>query len=155
MSIFLANTTGSSPCLGRVPISYSAQESSTRDLAIAYQSVIIAITFILCCIFFVFTILLYQRAKNIASSKTFVTRVGGAIGLSFLIRCILYLIILSVNFVSAVYLFITLMITEVIPMGFLFLVFYSRQLKLASTLVSNASSTSGPRSSSSQSSSKE
>ena len=40
---FLANNSGSSPCVGRVPLSYSTQESDTQTLTIIYQSIIIEI----------------------------------------------------------------------------------------------------------------
>jgi len=45
----------------------------------------------------------------------------------FFQRCILFLVVLSAGFVSAVYMFITLMITEVIPMTLLFVQFNGRR----------------------------
>ncbi len=43
-------------------------------------------------------------------------RIGAIIVTSFMLRCILFIILLAVNFISDIYLFITLMITEVIMM---------------------------------------
>lgn len=143
---FIADSNGSSPCVGRVPISYSKQEKETRDLAITYQAVIIAITFVLSAIFLYFTFVVLQHAKRVASTKSFVMTVGIVITLSYLLRCILFLIVLSAEFVSSIYMFITLMITEVIPMIFLFLLFNQRRIQtLASktTTKTNSGGSSG------------
>ena len=136
ISLFcLANNSGYSPCVGRVPLSYSTQESDTQTLTIIYQSIIIAITFLLVCVFFFYTLKLFQKAKRTSSSKQFVMVVGGVINIAFLVRCILFLILLSASIESSVYLFITLMVTEVLPMCFLFVQFNYRRIaeKLSSS----------------------
>ena len=56
--------------------------------------------------------------------------IGGAIVLSFFVRCILFIIILAVEFVSSVYMFITLMITEIFLLFFLQLQFNSSRIRL-------------------------
>ena len=132
--VILANNSGYSPCVGRVPLSYSTQESDTQTLTIIYQSIIIAITFLLVCVFFIYTLKLFQTAKRTSSSKQFVMVVGGVINIAFLVRCILFLILLSASIVSSVYLFITLMVTEVLPMSFLLVQFnYRRIAELSSS----------------------
>lgn len=146
-----ANSTGYTPCVGRVPVSYSEQETQTRDLAITYQAVIIAITFVLSAIFLYFTFLVMQHAKRVASTKSFVMTVGIVITSSYLLRCILFLIVLSADFVSSIYMFITLMITEVIPMIFLFLLFNQRRIKYIASKTRTNTSLSGSGSSGSTS----
>jgi len=112
--VILDDTSGSTPCAGRVPISYSKQESNTRKLAIAYQAVIIAITFTLSSIFFYFTIVLVRVSQRLSSAKQFIIIVGGIICFCFLMRCIFFIIVLSADFVSNIYMFIVLFLTEVL-----------------------------------------
>ena len=112
-----------SPCPGRVAPNYDQQEEDTRTLTIIYQSLIISVTFILAVLFCYYSYNLIQVAKNLSKSKRFVMVIGGSIILSFLVRCILFIIILAVDFVSSVYMFITLMITEVFLLFFLQLQF--------------------------------
>ena len=52
--------------------------------------------------------------------------VGGTFTITFLSRTILFLIILVVDFESAIYMFITLFSTEVLVIGFLIIQFYKK-----------------------------
>ena len=110
---------GESPCPGRVAPSYDQQEEDIRTLTIVYQSLIIAVTFILAICFSYYSYRLVVILKDVTQSKQFVMVIGGVIVLFFLIRSILFLIILVVDFTSSVYMFITLMITEVFLILFL------------------------------------
>ena len=114
---------GESQCPGRVAPSYDKQEEDTRTLTIAYQSILIFITFLLGAIFCYYSYNLIQMSKNVSKSKRFVMVIGGVIVVSFFVRCILFIIILAADFVSSVYMFITLMITEVFLLFFLQLQF--------------------------------
>ncbi len=53
---------------------------------------------------------------GVSSAKKFIFRIGAVIVSAFMLRCVLFIILLAVNFISDIYLFITLMITEVIMM---------------------------------------
>ena len=114
---------GESPCPGRVAPSYEKQEEDTRTLTIVYQTLIIAVTFILATLFCYYSYNLIQISKKVSRSKRFVMVIGGVIVVSFFVRCILFIIILAVDFVSSVYMFVTLMITEVFLLFFLQLQF--------------------------------
>ena len=120
---------GESPCLGRVAPSYDKQKEDTRTLTIVYQSLIIGVTLFLAICFCYYSYRLVVILKEVTQSKRFVMVIGGAIVLSFLIRCVLFIIILAVEFVSSVYMFITLMITEVFLLFFLQLQFNSPNVK--------------------------
>ena len=120
---------GSSSCPGRVALSYDKQEEDTRTLTIIYQSLIISVTFILGAIFCYYSFTLLQISKDVSRPKRFVMVIGGVIVLSFFIRCILFIIILAADFVSSVYMFVTLMITEVFLLFFLQLRFNSSYLR--------------------------
>ena len=112
----LGDSSGESACEGRVAVSYSEEEEDTRKLAIVYQSIIIAVTIILGTIFFYFSFKMFQSAKRMGKTKQFVVVVGGIFTLAFLIRTILFLIILAADFESSVYMFITLFMTEILMM---------------------------------------
>ena len=114
---------GESPCPGRVAPSYDKQEEDTRTLTIIYQSLIISVTFVLASIFCYYSFTLLNQTKSLSSSKRFVMVIGGVIVLSFFLRSILFIIILAAEFKSSIYMFITLMITEVLVMFFLQLQF--------------------------------
>ena len=142
-------SSGESACEGRVVVSYEDEEERTRTLAIVYQSIIIAVTVILGSIFFYYTLKVFQSAKRMASSKRFVIVVGGTFTVAFLTRTILFLIILAADFASAVYLFITLFLTEVLMITFLMVQFNLRQFSRVAKKVSqtNIMSSSGTLSS--------
>jgi hypothetical protein len=129
-NFLVVNSAGTSPCRGRVPVSYDQQESDTRTLTIIYQSLIITVTFILASIFLYFTIVLIRMTKKMTSSKQFVVVIGGMICFSFLARCIFFLIILSVDFVSSVYMFCVLFTTEVLMMFIVQLQMNLRNMRL-------------------------
>ena len=118
-----------SPCPGRAAPNYEKEEEDTRTLNIVYQSLIISVTFVLAFIFCYYSYTLIQLSKNVSRSKRFVMVIGGVIVLSFFVRCILFIIILAVEFVSSVYMFITLMITEVFLLFFLQLQFNSSHVR--------------------------
>ena len=111
-------TSGESACEGRVAVTYDSVEEDTRTLAIVYQTIIIAVTIVLGSIFFYYTYKVFQSAKKMASSKQFVIVVGGVFTVAFLARTILFLIILAADFASAIYMFITLFLTEVLMIAF-------------------------------------
>ena len=118
-----------SPCPGRVAPNYDQQEEDTRTLTIVYQSLIISVTFFLATLFCYYSYNLIKISKNVSRSKRFVMVIGGVIVLSFFVRCVLFVIILAVEFVSSVYMFITLMITEVFLLFFLQLQFNSSHVR--------------------------
>jgi hypothetical protein len=126
---FFSGTSSDSICDGRVPISYSSQQSKAGNLTIIYQSIIIAVTFLLACVFGYYSIVLFYSTKQVAVANQFVLGVGVILNVAFLVRCILYLILLSASIVSSVYLFITLLVTEVFPITFLLIQFNLRKLK--------------------------
>ena len=138
---------GESPCPGRVAPSYDEQKEDTRTLTIVYQSLIITVTVILGLIFCYYSHGLIKISKTVNRSKQFVMVIGGVIILSFLIRSILFIIILAVEFVSSIYMFITLMITEVFLLFFLQLQFNSSNLRflLTGSLSVAIQTTSGSR----------
>ena len=143
----ILNSTVTSNCPGRAEPSYEHMSSQIRTLTIAYQSTLIGITAILVGVFLFFTVLLVKASKQHHKSNQFVMVVGGVICFSFLLRCILFVILLAADFVSSVYLFITLMITEVIPMTILLIQFYRYHIQRAitharSTMSSDRSETS-------------
>mmetsp|Transcript_25503 Transcript_25503/g.39776 ORF Transcript_25503/g.39776 Transcript_25503/m.39776 type:complete len:170 (-) Transcript_25503:49-558(-) len=136
--VILDESGGSSACEGRVVSSYDEEEEDTRKLALAYQSVIIAITFLLTSVFFYYTYQVYNNTKKKASSvKQFVIVVGGIFNLCFLVRTVLFLIILAVDFASSVYLFCTIFFTEVVMMIILLIQFNIRYFKLLASAVSD------------------
>jgi hypothetical protein len=143
--------------LGRVPPDYSEQEEDVRTLDIIYQSLIITITFVLAVIFLYYSRRLVSKMNKWSG---FVAVIAGTIISSFLLRCIFFIIVLAVDFTSSIYMFIVLMITEVLMMFFLQLqlnyVYFKKLILGESTSwggsvqstksgsnVSNASATSG------------
>ena len=139
---------GESPCPGRVAPSYDEQEEDTRTLTIVYQSLIISVTFVLASIFCYYSYSLIKQTKNLSHHKRFVMVIGGVIVLSFFLRCILFIIVLAVEFKSSIYMFVTLFITEVLVTFFLQLQFNSSFFR---PLTSTSSSTHGSGSVSRQS----
>ena len=125
-SFFLETTSGKSPCIGRVPDSNEELEKNTRTLAIVYQSIIISVTFFLVLVFLYYTHQLLVVTQYVNKVKKFIHFIGGLITFSFLIRCLLYIIILAVEFTSSIYLFIVLFLTEVLVMFFAGLLFHKK-----------------------------
>ena len=105
--VILKEEGGESPCPGRVAPSYDKQEESTRTLSIIYQSLIISVTFVLGAIFCFYSYTLIILSKRVSRPKRFVMVIGGVIVFSFFIRCLLFILILAIEFVSSVYMFIT------------------------------------------------
>jgi len=136
-----------SACPGRVPDSYVRENHNIRTLAIVYQTIIITITFILALVFFYYAYLLFSASKHISRAKRFVLIVGGVLVFSFLLRCILFIIVLSLDLKSAVYMFITLFITEILMMMVIALQFTLKVVRTAHSSLSsssNSSAASGP-----------
>ena len=134
-------SSGESACEGRVVVSYDKEEERTRQLAIVYQSIIIGVTIGLGGIFFYYSYQVFQSAKKMASSKQqFVIVVGGTFTIAFLIRSILFLIILVADFASSIYMFITLFLTEVLMMTFLLIQFNQRQFAQVAVIASTSKS---------------
>jgi hypothetical protein len=131
--------TPTTACPGRAEPSYDEMMSQTRTLTVAYQSILIGITAILVGIFLFFTYLLTKSSQHIKRANYYIMIVGAVIGFSFLLRCILFVIILAADFASAVYMFVTLLITEVLPMGILLILFNRYYLFLALSYVSSGS----------------
>jgi len=116
-----------SPCPGRVAASNKDQEDATRTLSIVYQSVVIFITFILACMFWYSSYKLFKMtSKGVSRAKQFIFRIGALIVSAFMLRCILFLIILAADFESSIYMFITLFLTEVLLMFLIQLEFNKR-----------------------------
>jgi len=103
-----------SACPGRVASSTDNIEQSTRKLSVAYQSVVIFFSFVLALLFLISTVRLTRMAKNMSKAKMFAIREGSLIVFTFLLRSVLFIIILAVDFASSIYMFITLFITEVL-----------------------------------------
>ena len=143
---------GESPCPGRIAPSYDKQEEDTRTLTIIYQSLIISVTFVLGLVFCYYSFQLVKLSKNVTRSKRFVLVIGGVLVFSFFIRSILFIIILALEFTSSVYMFITLMITEVFVFFFLQLQFNFAAFRSFLGGTSTGSTTSGSRVGSVQSS---
>mmetsp|Transcript_40661 Transcript_40661/g.56506 ORF Transcript_40661/g.56506 Transcript_40661/m.56506 type:complete len:1260 (+) Transcript_40661:1007-4786(+) len=131
----------SSPCGGRVPVDYSKIEEDTRTLAITYQSIIIAVTVFLTFLYLYYTYVLFQTTKRISRVKQYVTVIGGIICIAFVLRCILFLILLAIELSSSIYLFITLMITEVFMMIAIQFQFHKRHISKMSGSDSRTSNT--------------
>ena len=142
---------GSSPCPGRVAPSYDKQEEDTRTLTIIYQSLVISVTLVLALVFFYYSSHLLSISKNVSRSKRFVLVIGGVIVVSFFIRSLLFLILLAADFISSVYMFITLMITEVLMIFFLQLQFNSQSFRSILGGTSTGSTVAGGGSTSPQS----
>ena len=106
---------------------YSTIEEDTRILAITYQSIIIAVTVLLTLLYLYYSYRLFETTKRISGAKQFVTVLGGIICSAFILRCILFLILLAIELSSSIYLFITLMITEVLMMVAIQVQFFKRQ----------------------------
>ena len=107
---------GVSPCGGRVATDYSDVEDSTRTLAIVYHSVIIGITLFLSLIFLYYTVIILSasQSRSLSGAKEYIVVIGGIICLAFILRSILFLLVLAIQFSSSIYLFITLFLTEVL-----------------------------------------
>ena len=105
-----------SPCPGRVQSSSEQIDDDTRRLSVAYQSIIIAFSFLLGILFAKSSYSLFNMSKKMSRAKTFIFRLAAIIVPSFLLRCIFFIIILAGDFTSAIYMFIVLMVTEVFMM---------------------------------------
>jgi magnesium-transporting ATPase (P-type) len=90
--------------------------------------------------FFYYTYRIYRAAKQQTGSKQFVMVVGVTFIVSFLARCVFFLIILSVGFVSDIYMFIVLFLTEVMMMFFIQLQFNFKLFRLLEIYVKSTTS---------------
>ena len=115
-----------SDCPGRVG-STSSLEDDSRILSIVYQSIIITVTFLLAVVFFQSSYVLFrQSSKGVSSAKHFIFRMGVIVVCSFFLRCIFFIILLAAEFTSSIYMFIVLMITEVLMIFLIHLLFNMR-----------------------------
>jgi hypothetical protein len=143
-------------CPGRVAASNQQLISDTHELSLIYQSIVIFFTFIFGALFWFMSYRLFSLSSStiqfwhilipslnlilgISEAKKFVFRTGAIIVTSFMLRCILFIILLAADFISDIYLFITLMITEVIMM---FLVQLEFNKNTYATVVSTVTGTS-------------
>jgi len=125
-------------CPGRVAASNEQLANDTHELSVIYQAIVIFFTFTLGAIFYYMSYRLFKvTSKGVSSAKKFIFRIGAIIVSAFMLRCVLFIILLAVDFISDIYLFITLMITEVIMM---FLVQMEFNKKFFMNLLSGASS---------------
>jgi hypothetical protein len=135
-------------CPGRVPASNEELESDTHTLSVIYQSIVIFFTFIFGVIFWFMSYRLFKVTSKgsfvfkslsfchltfgipgVSKAKQFIFRIGAILVTCFMLRCIFFIILLAVDFTSAIYLFIILMITEVIMMFLIQLEFNKRFYK--------------------------
>jgi len=142
-------------CPGRVAASNEQLKTDTHTLSVIYQAIVIFFTFTLGAIFWYMSYRLFKvtskgmfacviiyalsltTCEGVSSAKQFIFRIGAIIVSAFMLRCVLFIILLSVDFISDIYLFITLMITEVIMM---FLVQAEFNKKFFTSVVTGASS---------------
>ena len=78
-----------------------------------------------------------------AETKQFVVVIGAIFTFAFLLRSILFLIILAADFESSVYMFITLFITEVLMMTLLLIQFNKRQVQRAGRSATSSATSMG------------
>jgi len=109
----ILDSDGKTDCPGRVPEDNEEQEDNARALLVTYQSVVIFVTFILTMGFIWSSYRLFKISKQVNRAKQFIFRLGVILVSAFLLRCVLFLIYLAADFVSAAYMFCTLLFTEV------------------------------------------
>ena len=127
--VVLKDNNPESDCPGRVPADNSDLEDATRTLSVAYQSIIIFFTFVLGIMFFYSSYKLFKiTSKGVTDAKKFIFRLGALIVSSFMLRCVFFIILLAADFTSDIYLFIVLLLTEVIMIFFVQLEFNKRFL---------------------------
>ena len=108
---FLADTSSSSACPGRIPYDTSSISQQVRTLSLVYQSLIILFILLqtLLFMFYIFNLLKVSTLaplKNVLiSSLTIVT--------GLIARSLLFIIYLAVDFVSTYYVFFTLLCVEI------------------------------------------
>ena len=108
------SSSSSSACPGRA-ITSGASNNEIRQLSIAYQSIIIALALILA-LAFLFIAIYLSSLTSLSSNPKLRSMIICAVAITFgfLARCILFLIILSLDFVSTIYMFLTLIFTEIV-----------------------------------------
>ena len=108
----LANGTTESDCPGRVAADTQKLEDDTRQLSIIYQSIVIVVTFLLGCIFWYSSYRLFKiTSKGVSRAKQFIFRIGALIVSAFMVRCVLFIIILGTEY-TAWLTWVTLLLTE-------------------------------------------
>ena len=147
LEVILKDNEATSECPGRVEAK-SNIDDQTRTLSIIYQSIVIVFTFFLAIVFFysswclfrltqkglffLFSFIKNKQKQNSSltnnlietQASTFVFRLGAILVTAFVAWCILFMILLAMDFTSAVYLFCTLFFTEVSVYTFVFLIHY-------------------------------
>lgn len=126
-------------CPGRAPEDNSKQEDDARTLSIVYQTIVIFLTLCFALFFLRSAVKLFMMTKSGASNaKRFIFRIGSVIVVAFLLRCVLFLVLLAIDLTSDIYLFITLMLTEVLMILLIALEFNQRFYnRLASSALSS------------------
>ena len=127
-----------SECPGRVPPNNDELKEDTRTLSIVYYTIVIFLTLLFALVFLRKSLqllkmttsnfsLFYKLTTNILTlfnpsslpgaktkARVFVFRLGAVTVTSFLLRCVLFIILIAADFTSDIYLFITLFLTEVV-----------------------------------------
>ena len=80
---------------------------------VSLQSIVIFFTFLLAVVFCKSSYDLFQVTKELNRAKQFVFRLGSIIVSSFMLRCILFIILLALDTTSDIFLFLILLFTEV------------------------------------------
>lgn len=101
-------------CKGRVAASTKDIEDATRNLSVAYQSLVIFGCFVLSLMFFASTMMFAKSAPGESTLKSMIVRIGSLFCAVFFLRCVLFIIILAAEFSSSIYMFITIFLTEVL-----------------------------------------
>jgi len=118
-SQIIEDNESSSPCPGRVEASNDKLDEDTRTLSIVYQSIVIFFTFIFAALFWFSSYRLFKlTSKGVNNAKKFIFRLGAVIVSAFMLRCVFFIILLAADFTSSIYLFIVLMLTEVLMIFF-------------------------------------
>ena len=93
------------------------------------QSIVIFFTFILAVVFCKSSYDLFQATRDLNRARKFVFRLGSLIVGSFMLRCLLFIILLALDTTSDVFLFCILLFTEVIMIFCAQLIFNWKYLK--------------------------
>ena len=133
---------GQGPCPGRVSANTDSNSSQIQALSIAYQSIVISFAVILVLGFLVVLKMISKMDNTMGNESPFATlvMVTLVVATGFIARCILFIIILAVDFTSTIYLFFTLVFTEVVVITFLDILFFYRDFSRYSNMSSSYSS---------------
>jgi hypothetical protein len=132
-------------CVGRVGDDGNDDDDDrTRTLSIVYQSIIIALTFFMGLAFVLSTRSIAAVAQSAGRRFTgALLHVSITIVTGFFLRCIFFIIILAADFESTAYMFVVLLLTEVILIVAIVLQFQIVRAIMTGSLSSQTSSASG------------